>query len=161
MGKVKRLEVNGLQEQDAFELVPFASHFTDDLVAMWRASFEFGVEMTDPHPIEEQRDYLLNELVPNNNIRVAMVGNTLVGFVAASAESITQLYVHVNHHRRGIGSRMLNWAKSQSSGKLWLYTFQRNTTAQRFYESHGFNIIERGFETTWQLEDLKYEWIGD
>ena len=84
----------------------------------------------------------------------------LVGFVAANVESISQLYVHIEHHRRGIGTRMLDWAKAESTGSLWLYTFAQNVGAQRFYESQGFQIIERGFEAMWQLDDIKYRWAG-
>lgn len=28
-----------------------------------------------------------------------------------------------------------------------------------FYEKHGFEIIARGFEPTWQLDDVQYEWV--
>lgn len=139
-------------------LVEFQPEHTDALVAMWRASFQQGVGIVDPHPIEEQRNYFLNEVVPNNCVMVAMMGREIVGFAAASDESIAQLYVHVEHHRQGIGSRLLAWAKSQSSGSLWLYTFECNRVAQQFYESRGFEIIDRGFEAMWQLADIKYLW---
>ena len=56
---------------------------------------------------------------------------------------------------------MLDWAKGQSEGSLWLYTFQRNLDAQAFYEHHGFEIVERGFEETWQLADIKYQWKAE
>ncbi len=52
------------------------------------------------------------------------------------------------------------WAQQQSSGRLWLYTFARNRVAQAFYEHHGFRIVARGFEPTWQLDDIKYEWLS-
>lgn len=82
----------------------------------------------------------------------------LLGFIAASRESIAQLYVRNDHQRRGIGRQMLEWAKEQSGGTLWLYTFARNAGAQRFYEREGFRVVARGFEPRWQLEDIKYEW---
>jgi ribosomal protein S18 acetylase RimI-like enzyme len=53
---------------------------------------------------------------------------------------------------------LIKWAKSQSAGSLWLYTFARNTAAQAFYEHHGFRVVARGFEPAWQLEDIKYQW---
>ncbi len=67
----------------------------------------------------------------------------LVGFLAGTRESISQLYVHVDHLREGIGSQLLRLAQAESSGTLWLYTFARNTNACRFYESHGFRAAER------------------
>jgi hypothetical protein len=53
---------------------------------------------------------------------------------------------------------LLSWAKSQSAGSLWLYTFARNEAARSFYERSGFVAIEHGFEPQWQLEDVKYSW---
>lgn len=126
---------------------------------MWRESFEFGVGVVDPHPIEDQRDHFVSTVVPSNAIRMALLGDRLVGFIAATKESITHLYVRVGHHHRGIGTQLLAWAKAQSHGRLWLYAFARNTIACAFYEKHGFKIIARGFEPTWQLDDVKYQWI--
>ena len=64
----------------------------------------------------------------------------LIGFVAASRDSIAQLYVRIGYQRRGIGKLMLDWAKARSNGRLWLYTFARNKRACAFYERHGFKV---------------------
>jgi ribosomal protein S18 acetylase RimI-like enzyme len=61
----------------------------------------------------------------------------VVGFIAFTAEKISQLYVHVDHQNRGIGSLLLNIAKENSHGHLRLFTFERNKNAQRFYEFTG------------------------
>jgi hypothetical protein len=66
----------------------------------------------------------------------------------------------VGHIRQGIGSRLLAWAQSQSTGSLGLYTFARNQRARQFYERHGFRAVAFGFEPTWQLDDVRYEWQG-
>jgi len=70
-----------------------------ELVQLWRESFEFGVGVKDPHPIEEQTKYLLAEVVPNNAVRVAFLERRMVGFIAASSISISQLYVRIGFHR--------------------------------------------------------------
>ena len=131
-----------------------------ELVCMWRESFELGVGVKDFHPIEDQERFLLEELAPRHTIRVASVDGAIVGFIAATSSSVAQLHVRVGFHRRGIGSRLLEWAREQSNGSLWLYTFACNRVARAFYEHHGFRIVARGFEPTWQLEDLRYEWTG-
>ncbi|MEO8187709.1 MAG: GNAT family N-acetyltransferase, partial [Burkholderiaceae bacterium] len=61
---------------------------------------------------------------------------------------------------RRIGTQLLDWAKTQSTGKLWLLAFARNAIACAFYEKHGFKIIARGFEPNWQLADIKYQWTA-
>jgi GNAT superfamily N-acetyltransferase len=142
----------------AIELVAFETPWLDELVPMWRRSFEAGVGITDPHPIAEQRDYFLNEVLPQNSVRLALRVGDLVGFVAASRTSLAQLYVRVGCQRQGIGTQLLNWAKRQSAGSLCLYTFARNVGACAFYEAHGFVAVARGFEPSWRLDDIKYEW---
>lgn len=142
-----RLCIDNYREEHLGELVP-----------MWRESFELGVGVTDPHPVEEQSRYFLSEVVPNYAVRIALLDGAMVGFVAASPTSIAQLYVRKGFHRQGIGSRLLQWAKEQSTGSLWLYTFQRNSGARAFYEHHGFTIVARGHEPNWKLDDLRYEW---
>jgi len=139
-------------------LEEFRPELLNELVAMWRKSFEHGVGITDPHSIEEQCDYFQNEVQPKNSVCVAMDNDQVAGFVAANHESVAQLFVNVDYLRRGIGTQLLDWAKQQSAGSLWLYTFARNTAAQSFYERANFKIVAQGFEETWQLDDIKYAW---
>ena len=128
------------------------------LVEMWRESFEHGVGIKDPHSIEEQLQYLLDTVVPAHAVQVAMRDDRIVGFIACNATSVAQLFVRVGHIGQGIGSTLLQWAKAQSSGQLSLFTFARNHRACAFYEHHGFVAVAHGFEPTWQLDDVKYEW---
>lgn len=144
-------------------IVDYSSSHRDELVRMWRASFERAVGVIDPHPIEEQLKYFEEQVLPENRILVVLDKNasTIIGFMASTPEKISQLYIHINHQQRGIGSLLVNLAKQNSVGRLRLYTFDANKKAQRFYERHGFKIIGRGFEQAWQLDDLEYEWRAD
>lgn len=140
------------------ELVEFGSPWLGELIPMWRASFEAGVGVADPHSLDEQRDYFLAIVLPHNSVRLALAGPLLLGFIAASSDSVAQLYVRAGHHRLGIGTRLLDWAKAQSGGSLWLYTFARNAGARSFYRHNGFVEVAHGFEPSWQLEDVKLQW---
>lgn len=139
-------------------LAPYRPDRLDALITLWRTSFEHGVGIIDPHPLAEQRDFFVGQVLPQNTVRLAWQGDALVGFIAATHESIAQLYVRVDQLRRGVGSAMVDWAKAQSAGHLWLYTFARNHGACAFYERHGFTVQARGFEPTWQLADVRYRW---
>lgn len=146
-----------------FDLQPYAPAWRDALVAMWRESFEHGVGVTDPHPLHEQAAFFEREVLPQYPVRLALVlegAPRLVGFVAASGDMVAQLYVRVGWHRRGIGRLLLAWAKSQSGGRLVLYTFARNAGARAFYAREGFVEVAQGFEPTWQLEDVRLEWTA-
>jgi ribosomal protein S18 acetylase RimI-like enzyme len=140
------------------EVEDFRAADLDTLVRMWRESFEYGVGITDPHPLDEQVAYFEREVRPTNLVRVAKNSGLVVGFMASTAESVAQLHVRVSYHRRGIGAHLLGLAKAESFGHLWLFTFARNAVACAFYESQGFVVVQRGLEPTWQLEDVKYAW---
>ena len=129
--------------------VPFEATLADALVPMWREAFEHGVGIVDPNPIEAQRAYLLEQVLPAHEVTVVLEGDTLVGFLACTAESVGQLHVRVGWHGRGIGRALLRRAMDASAGSLWLYTFARNQRARRFYERNGFVATAFGFEPTW------------
>lgn len=140
------------------QIGPFEPAHTDELVRMWHASFEHGVGITDPYPLEGRRAYFLREVVPGYSVRVARLGDELVGFMAATPESIAHLYVKVGYHERGIGSRLLGLAKEASGGSLWLYAFARNLNACRFYTRHGFCEVERESQNMYRMEAVRYVW---
>ena len=140
-------------------IAEFDSADIDAVVRMWRASFEFGVGITDRHPLEEQIAYLREKLAPTHRLRVAWCDDAIVGFLASTPESIAQLYVRVDKIGQGIGTQLLQLAKAESSGSLWLSTFPQNTRACRFYERNGFVAVAHGFEPMWQLPDVRYRWV--
>lgn len=130
----------------------------DALVPMWREAFEHGVGIVDPNPMERQRTYLIERVLPEHDVTVVLEGECIVGFLASNAESVSQLHVRVGCHGRGIGRALLHRAMAASAGSLWLYTFARNERARRFYERNGFVAVAFGYEPFWQLDDVRYEW---
>ncbi len=142
----------------AVRIDDFETADTESLVRMWRESFEYGVGIVDPNPLEGQATYFRNEVLPHYRVRIARSGREMVGFIASNDESVAQLHVRVSNIRQGIGTSLLDLAKAESSGSLWLFTFAKNTRACAFYESQGFSVAQRSFEPTWQLDDVKYVW---
>lgn len=140
------------------DIAPYERRYESELVSLWRASFEFGVGIRDPHPLVEQIQYFRDQVLPVCEVRVALDQGRLCGFVASTRDRVVQLYVDVHLHRRGVGTAMINWAKGQSSGCLHVYTFARNGIARAFYERHGFVVERYGYEPEWQLDDVLYRW---
>lgn len=140
------------------QIAPYRPEFRERLVHLWRASFEHGVGAPVPHPVDDHLRFLDEHVLTETDVKLALRDGDLVGFAAFTPESVMQLYVHVDHLGQGIGTRLLDIAKANSGGRLWLYTFVTNTRARRFYERHGFEVLERGFEPVMQLGDLRYEW---
>ena len=145
--------------QGGFALRDYRAGDAPAVTALWRASLEHGVGIVDHHSLAEQQAALEQQVVPAQRVRVVTAaGGEIVAFVAATTESVGQLYVRVDHLRRGIGSALLRLVQDESGGSLWLYTFARNPNARRFYERHGFVEVERESENMWKLEAIKYLW---
>jgi ribosomal protein S18 acetylase RimI-like enzyme len=140
------------------EITPYRPEFRDALVDLWRASFEHGVGAPVPSGVADHRRFFEEHTLAEASVHLALRDGRLVGFVAFTPDAVMQLYVHVDHLGQGIGTRLLEFAKTRSGGRLWLHTFVTNIRAQRFYEHQGFDIVERGFEPLMQLGDLRYEW---
>lgn len=68
----------------------------------------------------------------------------MAGFIIRDQERIYALYVRQHAQGEGIGSRLLNEAKSQCSW-LELWTLQSNHLARDFYHAHGFVESDRGY----------------
>src|SRR4026209_748964 len=62
------------QDRCTIDIVDFNAARTDEIVRLWRESFEFGVGVVDPHPIEEQQKAFVTTVVPNNAVRMALLG---------------------------------------------------------------------------------------
>jgi ribosomal protein S18 acetylase RimI-like enzyme len=145
---------------EPFCITEYRTSAEDALFRMWRASFRHGLGITDPNPIEGELEYFRATMLYNNRVQLVWRDLELLGVLASKPDSISMLYVDIDHLGQGIGSRLLRLAKAESSGSLSLYTFATNQRACRFFESHGFSIAERGFEPFWQRQDIKYVWFA-
>ncbi len=70
--------------------------------------------------------------------------------VDGDREVMWKLYVHPDHHGRGIGSRLLAEVESMVEGdELWLEVVDGNEQAFDFYRSRGFEEQERVADGEW------------
>src|SRR6266540_6099243 len=78
---------------------------------------------------------------PDNEIWVASLDETVVAFLAMQGSYIDRLYVQPERQNCGIGSALLDHAKSLSPAGVELHTHQKNVQARAFYEKHGFIAV--------------------
>ncbi|MBY0443836.1 MAG: GNAT family N-acetyltransferase [Burkholderiales bacterium] len=85
-------------------------------------------------------------LIKTNRIVAASKNSEVYGFIATASEGgkqwINHLYIHPLHTGLGIGSALLEYALAQMPRPVYLYTFQANSGARRFYERYGFLALE-------------------
>jgi ribosomal protein S18 acetylase RimI-like enzyme len=97
-------------------------------------------------------------MVDGGGVTVA-VADRVVGFVRLRGETVEALYVDCDWRDRGIGSALLDTAKS-GAGRLDLWTFVANRRAQAFYLGHGFVEVAQtdGSGNAEGLPDIRYLW---
>jgi ribosomal protein S18 acetylase RimI-like enzyme len=114
------------------------------------------------HTAEETRAFIANDVFVQCEVWVARDAGRIVGMMALNGSHLDHLYLLPGHYRRGIGSDLLDKAKSLRPGKITLYAFAKNTRARAFYEHHDFRAIEFGDGSANEAgePDILYEWQG-
>lgn len=135
----------------------------EEVTRVWRRSRLDAVpdlESRLPHSLEDDRDHILNTVVPNFELWVAQLDGVIVGMLAIRDDDLDKLYIEPGHQRRGIGRQLLEKAKSLSPSGLTLFTHQANSKARSFYEANGFEAIAFGISPPPESEpDVQYRWL--
>jgi GNAT superfamily N-acetyltransferase len=132
----------------------------DAAAAVHRASFLHALPIFQGlHTPEEDREYFRERVFRACEVWGAFEEQTLVGIIAFRRDWIDQLYVLPGAQRAGIGTALLEIARSRYSS-LHVWTFQRNTGARNFYESRKFVRIKEtdGSGNAEKEPDILYFW---
>jgi GNAT superfamily N-acetyltransferase len=113
-----------------------------------------------PRIPEEHRPLLGGRFLERAEIWVEEHGGHVVGFVGLREDEVSHLYVEPGQQGRGIGTGLLDHAKSLRPDRLELWVFQKNDGARRFYERHGFRLVRLtdGADNMEKEPDALYEW---
>ena len=128
-----------------------------------RTRAEFMPYAPAVHSEAEIREWVRTQLIPCGGVVVAVQAEAVLGVTAmANADSgswINQMAVTPECVGRGIGSMLLAWALEHLTSPVRLYTFQANAGARRFYERHGFVVVELtdGLGNEERCPDVLYE----
>ncbi|MGL5287616.1 MAG: GNAT family N-acetyltransferase [Aeromonas sp.] len=121
-------------------LRPFIATDTEALLQIWLEascrSHDFIPASYWQNNLERMRTYYL----PQASIIVAEQHGQVVGFYALCEEHLAALFVSITHQHQGIGTALLNHAKTES-GRLTLQVYVQNQHACRFYRHHGFVVM--------------------
>lgn len=93
---------------------------------------------------------------------VAESDGRLVGYLVLEGAWIHSLYVDPHHSGRGVGSVLLDLAKSLRPDGFGLWVFTSNDAAQRFYRGHGLAPVRRtdGSDNEEGAPDVEMMWPG-
>lgn len=82
-----------------------------------------------------------NEGFHDYEIRVAELGDTVVGFVAFNAEELAWLYVDPAAYRRGVGTSLIHAALKETKAPLCAEVLDGNDAAIAVYIKSGFRVV--------------------
>ena len=107
-----------------------------------------GMEYVPPVPDEHVPRIADDIAERHQDVWVAEEDGRLLGFLAIRHsdnhdwETLEKLYVEPDDQNRGVGTALLDQAKALRPDGLCLWVFQKNEGARRFYERHGFRLVQ-------------------
>ena len=125
-----------------------------------------GMEYVPPMPEEHLPRVAEHMGVFHDEVWVAEGDGRLLGFMALRRsrtegwETLEKLYVDPPEQDRGVGTVLLDKAKELRPDGLHLWVFQKNESARRFYERHGFRLVRLtdGAANMEREPDALYAW---
>ena len=136
--------------RENLKTIDYRREFGLEAVKMWRLSFQraLGLQVHDRWgELSEQLNYSQHFDTALSRVTIDVPTSQIVGLLTLSGDALDHLFVHVDYQRALIGKKLLDDAKARSPQGLTLYTFKRNTGAQQFYLSQGFDETARGFDS--------------
>jgi len=112
-----------------------------------RTILEFGkvavTQLVQFYTPQQMKDYARNE-----ELYVALDASEIVGTASLDQSRIRNLFVRIDHHRRGVGSQLVRHLEDLAAqqGKLNVFLFA-NVSAVDFYQEQGYAIVEEKTET--------------
>ena len=125
------------------------------------ASVTAGSMPAAVHPASDMPRHVREDLLPHREVWVAQPPDGPVVAVMVLDETwLDDLYVAPEHAGQGIGSALLDLAKTLRPGGFDLWVFEVNAPARRFYERHGLVAMERtdGAGNVERAPDWRYSW---
>jgi GNAT superfamily N-acetyltransferase len=143
----------------SIEFRPGSSEDGEQVAALYGAVRAGLTYLPRLHTAEEDRNYFAAQLDEHGSL-VAVSPTMIVAFAIFGDGWLHHLYVDERHQGRGIGSELVSRVKALTRGALELWTFQMNSGARRFYERHGFVVVEEtdGSGNDERLPDVRYRW---
>lgn len=112
----------------------------DAILALWLAGNLEGNSFLPPEFYKERLD-LMKIILPASTIYVQDLDG-IKGFIGLSGEIISGLFVAPEFQRKELGKSLLTHAKGLNP-ELFVYVYPENEDAFVFFESQGFEVIEK------------------
>jgi GNAT superfamily N-acetyltransferase len=135
-----------------------------EVIDVWYRSMMGSLSYMRPEQLRPEQDYkgfFRTVVATTRDLWVAERQGRIAGVLALEGNDIDRLYVAPEAQGALVGTLLMARAKSLHPQGLTLVTHQRNTSACRFYERHGFQARTFGSSPPPENEpDVVYAWDG-
>ena len=133
----------------------------DAVIDIWFEGWHsIDSRLVHPHSKPEWRERWVSQIVPQHEIAVAAAAQEVLGFVTLNPEAgeLSQLFTRLSEQGRGVGTALINWAKSRCHNGIYLYTLEINRRSREFYQGHGFSETGSSTNPISDLASVRCEW---
>ena len=133
------------------------------IASLWIRSRRASIPSMPPpvHADDEVRSWFATVVLRRRETWVVEVRGAIAAALVLLPGWIDQIYVDPDHTGCGLGTRLVDLAKSLNPEGLDLWTFESNVGARRFYERHGFAAVAAtAGDNEEGAPDVRYHWPG-
>ena len=143
-----------------FNLRPATEEDAQAIAEVYFASFRLLTFLPKLHTAEEYHRFIANVILKECAVTVVEDDTGIISFLALRGEEVRLLYTRPDRIGLGVGTQLIEAAKSSGVTALELWCFQANARARRFYEARGFHAIRftDGAENEERTPDVRYRW---
>ena len=121
---------------------PYTDGDLEELLDVWyRASLVAHPFLSEAFLATERRE-ISERWLPMAETTVYDVDGHAVGFIALIGNEVGAIFVDPDHQSMGVGRALKNHAR-ESRPFLELNVFEANAIGRRFYDTYGFEFVDR------------------
>ncbi|MGN7986664.1 GNAT family N-acetyltransferase [Pedobacter sp. 22226] len=114
----------------------------EKLITVWESSVRATHHFLSESDIITYRSLILTEYFDQVKLYSIGVEGNIMGFIGITGESIQMLFIHPETRGKGLGRKLIDFAKKEHGATL-VDVNEQNHQAVGFYEKLGFVTIER------------------
>lgn len=114
----------------------------DAIINIWYNASTLAHPFLDVSFVEKVKKDMREIYVPNSETWIYEEDNSLVGFISMLGNEIGGLFVLPNHHSKGIGTQLVNFARTLYR-ELEVEVFEKNMIGRSFYDKYGFKQMKK------------------
>jgi putative acetyltransferase len=126
----------------------------DQIINIWYNASTLAHPFLKSTFVEKVKKDMREIYIPNSETWIFEEHNTAIGFISMLGNEIGGLFVLPNHHSKGIGTQLVNFANTIHN-ELEVEVFEKNRIGRSFYDKYGFKMIKQFTHTESHNEVLR------